>query len=134
MTEHDAPPSPDLAEAEIDALMMSPLSEEDVAATMQPEIEMISVGELLLLNIETRIGRIADALETANKIKTADRNDILGLTEGVNRIAEALDSIAAVFGCVTESVESDVDGVTRCYVRTRDDNHGFFLGQRDERD
>jgi hypothetical protein len=134
MTKHDAPPSPDLTEAEIDALMMSPLSEEDVAATMQPEIEMISVGELLLLNIETRIGRIAEALETANKIKTADRNDIVGLTEGVNRIADALDSIAAVFGCVTESVESDADGVTRCYVRTRDDNHGFVLGQRDERD
>lgn len=142
MTKHDAPPqSPELSEADIDALMKSELSDDGVAAILlssahepEPEPELISTGELLLLSVETRIGRIADALETANKIKTADRNDIVGLTEGVNRIADALGSIAAVFGCVTESVESDADGVTRCYVRTRDDNHGFFLGQRDERD
>lgn len=120
MSKHDAPPSPDLAEAEIDALMMSPLSD-DVAAIFQPEpeIEMISVGELLLLNIESRIGRIADALEATNKMKTADRNDIVGLTAQVNRLADALDSIAAVFGCVTESVEG-ADGVSRCVIRTRD--------------
>jgi hypothetical protein len=128
-------PSPDLTEAEIDALMIAPLSDDETAVlSAPPEIEMISVGELLLLNIETRIGRIADACEAANKIKTAGRDDIVGLTAQVHRLADALDSIAAVFGCITESVESDADGVTRCYVRTRDDNHGFFLGQRDERE
>ena len=78
-------------------------------------------------------GQHADALEAANKIKTAGRDDIAGLTQQVTRLADALDTISAVLGCVTESVESDADGVTRCYVRTRDDNHGFFLGQRDER-
>lgn len=135
MSKH-APPSPDLTEAEIDAVMMSPLSDDDVAAVFQPEpeIETISLTDLLLLGIEPRFARIADALEATNKIKTAGRDDIAGLTQQVTRLADALDSIAAVLGCVTESVESDADGVTRCYVRTRDDNHGFFLGQRDDRD
>jgi hypothetical protein len=124
-----SPPSPDLTEAEIDALMMSPISDEDVAAIFQPEpeIETISIGELLLLNIETRIGRIADALETANKI---DRNNFEALTAGVNRLADAFEQMAGTLACITESVESDADGVTRCYIRTRDDNHGFFLSQR----
>jgi hypothetical protein len=84
----------------------------------------------LLLNIESRIGRIADALETANKIKTADRTDIVGLTAQVNRLADALDSISAVFGCVTESVEG-ADGVSRCVIRTRDTVPNA-LSQRDD--
>jgi hypothetical protein len=47
------------------------LSFADVEALLAPppEPETISVGELLLLNIETRIGRIAAACEEAsNKI------------------------------------------------------------------
>jgi hypothetical protein len=41
--------------------------------------------------------------------------------------------MAGFIGCVTESVEGK-DGIARCYVRTRDDNHGWFLSERDERD
>jgi hypothetical protein len=129
MTKHAPPPSPDLTEAEIDALMMTPLSDDEFgalltgateAATTAPaEVEMISVADLLLLNIETRIGRIATACETSNKIKAASRDNITELTAQVNRLADALDSIAAVFGCITESVEGS-DGVSRCIVRTRD--------------
>jgi hypothetical protein len=116
-----------MTEAEIE-------SSDEIEALSVPEPETISIGELLLLNIETRIGRIADACEAANKIKTAGRDDIVGLTAQVNRLADAFEAMAGVMACVTESVESDADGVTRCYVRTRDDNHGFFLGQRDERE
>jgi hypothetical protein len=129
------PPPPDLPEDEIDALMMSPLSDDVIEElSAPPEPEMISIGELLLLNIETRIGRIATALETANKIKAAGRDDIAGLTAQVNRLADAFETMAGVMACVTESVESEADGVTRCYVRTRDDNHGYFLSERDERE
>jgi hypothetical protein len=100
----------------------------------EPEIEMISIGELLLLSVETRIGRIAEALETAAKVKAAGADNIEALTQQVHRLADAFEAMAGVMACVTEDVQSDADGVTRCYVRTRDDNHGFFLGQRDERD
>jgi ABC-type transporter Mla subunit MlaD len=98
------------------------------------EDDMMSAVELILLSAEHRFGRIADALETVATAATAGRNDITGLTAQVNRLADAFEAMAGVMACVTESVESDADGVTRCYVRTRDDNHGFFLGQRDERD
>jgi hypothetical protein len=124
------PPSPDLTEAELDALMPAPLSADGIEA----EPETISMSELLLLNIETRFGRMANALENVAKIKAASRDNIAGLTAQVNRLADAFEAMAGVMACVTESVESDADGVTRCYVRTRDDNHGFFLGQRDERE
>jgi hypothetical protein len=104
----------------------------EIAASLQPEpVEFISIGELLLLNVETRIGRIADALETANKI---DRNNFEALTAGVNRLADAFEMMAGFIGCVTDSVQSDADGVTRCYVRTRDENHGWLLSSRDDRD
>lgn len=123
MTKFGPPPSPDLTEAEIDALMMSPMGDDEFEATLTEaamaapaEVETISVGELLLLSIETRIGRIATACETSNKIKAASRDDIVGLTAQVHRIADALDSIAAVFGCITESVEGK-DGKYRGYIR-----------------
>lgn len=77
MPKYAPPPSPDLAEAEIDALMLAPLSVDETEPRSAPEPEMISIGELLLLNIETRIGRISDALETAAKVKAASRDDSL---------------------------------------------------------
>ena len=116
MTEYAPPPSPDLTDEEIDALMMSPLSDDEVEELSAPEPERISTGELLLLNIETRIGRIADALEAANKIKAAGADNMEALTQQVHRLADALDSISAVFGCITERVEGQ-DGVYRGYVR-----------------
>jgi hypothetical protein len=126
MTKYGPLPSPDMTEAEIDALMMSPLSDDEFEATLTEaamaapaEVETISIGELLLLNIEQRIGRIATACETSNKIKAASRDNITELTAQVHRLADALDSISAVFGCITESVEG-ADGVSRCVVRTRD--------------
>jgi hypothetical protein len=128
------PPSPGLSEDELDALMLAPLSDDVIEELSAPEPELISIGELLLLNVETRIGRIADALETANKIKATHRDDITGLTANINRLADAFEAMAGVLACVTESVESDADGVTRCYIRTRDDNHGWLLSARDDRD
>lgn len=123
-----------ITEAEIEAAMALSAEElEQIKTLSAPEPEMISTGELLLLNVETRIGRIADALETANKIKMADRNDIVGLTAQVNRLADALDSIAAVFGCVTESVEG-ADGVSRCVIRTRDTVPGSLSFRDDGED
>ncbi len=136
MSKQDAPPSPNLTEAEIDALMLAPLSadEIEVLSAPEPEIETISLTDLLLLGIEPRFARIADALETANKIKTADRNDIVGLTAQVNRLADAFESMAGVMGCVTESVKGE-DGVYRCFVRTQDrSNHAFLLASADDRD
>jgi uncharacterized protein Yka (UPF0111/DUF47 family) len=135
MTTFAPPPSPEAAIAELEEIeRLADQNSDEMVATFQPEPEMISIGELLLLSVETRIGRIADALETANKIKATHRDDIAGLTANINRLADAFEAMAGVMACVTESVQSDADGVTRCYVRTRDDNHGFFLGQRDERD
>jgi len=119
-----------MTEAEIEAAMA--LSPDEIEALSAPEPETISIGELLLLNIETRIGRIADACEAANKIKAASRDDITGLTAQVTRLADALDSIAAVLGCVTESFEGE-DGVSRCVIRTRDTVPGA-LSQRDDRE
>jgi uncharacterized protein Yka (UPF0111/DUF47 family) len=137
MSKFAPPPSPEATIAELEEIeKVAEQNANEIAATMmmpEPEIEMISVGELLLLNIETRIGRIADALETAAKAKAASRNDVAGLTAQVNRIADALESLAAVFGCVTESTEGK-DGVSRCHVRTRDDNHSWFLADRDDRE
>jgi hypothetical protein len=98
------------------------------------ELPPLHADELFLLSIETRLGRVADALEKTANAVTAGRDDITGLTAQVTRLADAFEAMAGVMACVTESVESDADGVTRCYVRTRDDNHGFLLGQRDERE
>jgi hypothetical protein len=127
-------PSPDLTETEIDALMIAPLSDDRVAAIFQPEpeIETISLIELLLLGIEPRFERIAAALETANKIKTADRNDIVGLTAQVNRLADAFEAMAGVMGCITARVEG-ADGVTRGYVRHDRTTNGI-LSFADDRD
>jgi hypothetical protein len=141
-----APPSsPEAAIAELEMLaeqnanelyeleVRAPTSGDYFADNSQlPEPEMISIGELLLLNVETRIGRIADALETANKIKAAGRNDIAGLTEGVNRLADAFEAMAGFIGCITESVEG-ADGISRCYVRTNETIPNV-LSFRDDRD
>lgn len=94
--------------------------------------DMMSVTELLLLSAEHRFGRIAAALETVATAATAGRNDIAGLTAQVYRLADAFESIAAVFACVTESVEGE-DGVSRCVIRTRDTVPNSLL-QRDDRD
>ena len=95
------------------------------------DLPPLHADELFLLSIETRMGRIADALEKTANAVTAGRDDITGLTAQVTRLADAFEVMAGFIGCITETVESDVDGKTRCYVRTRDDNHGFFLSQRD---
>jgi len=100
------------------------------ADTDEPELPPLHADELFLLSIETRLGRVADALETTANAVTAGRDDIAGLTAQVHRLADALDSIAAVFGCVTESVEGH-DGVSRCVIRTRDTVPGA-LAMRDD--
>jgi hypothetical protein len=138
MTKFSPPPSPEAAIAELEEIERQADRNSDeivasVLAEIEPKVEMISIGELLLLSIETRIGRIADACEAANKIKTAGRNDIVGLTAQVERLANAFEAMAGFVGCLTESVEGQ-DGVARCYLRTRDDNHGWFLSERDERE
>src|ERR1700682_2760393 len=92
------------------------------------EPEMLSAVELILLSAEHRFGRIADALETANKLKAAGTNNVEALTTQVHRLADAFEAMAGFIGCVTESVEG-TDGVSRCYVRTRDDNHGWLLSE-----
>jgi Flp pilus assembly protein TadG len=86
-----------------------------------------------LLSLEHRFGRMANALEMAAKAATVGANNIEGLTAQVNRLADAFEAMAGFIGCVTESVEG-VDGVSRCYVRTRDDNHGWLLSQTDDRE
>jgi hypothetical protein len=96
------------------------------------ELPPLHADELFLLSIETRIGRIADALEAANKIETAGRNDIVGLTAQVNRLADAFEAMAGFIGCLTESVEG-ADGVSRCVIRTRD-TVPASLSFRDDRD
>jgi hypothetical protein len=135
MTEHDAPPSPEAAIAELEELerVAEQNSNEMIAAalTPEPETEMISLSELLLLGFDTRLGHIAESIEKATAVKAAGRNDIEALTAQVSRLAEAFEVMAGFIGCITESVESDADGKTRCYVRTRDENHGYFLSQRD---
>jgi hypothetical protein len=94
------------------------------------DLPPLNADELFLLSIETRFGRIADALENVAKIKAAGRNDIVGLTEGVNRLADAFEAMAGFVGCLTESVEG-ADGVARCYVRTRDTNSNILSFQDD---
>jgi hypothetical protein len=98
--------------------------------TTADEPEMLSAVELILLSAEHRFGRMATALEKAATAAAVGANNVEALTAQVNRLADAFEAMAGVMACVTESVESDADGVTRCYVRTRDDNHGFFLSQR----
>jgi hypothetical protein len=154
MSEFAPPPTP------IDALMMLPISDEleelerlaeqnaneieelerlaeqnanEIAATFMPEIETIPLTDLLLLGLEPRFERIATALENVATIKAAGRNDIVGLTAQVNRLADAFEAMAGFIGCITDSVEG-ADGVSRCYVRTRHDNHGWLLSERDDRE
>jgi hypothetical protein len=94
------------------------------------DAETISTVELLMLSIESRFGRAANALERI----AAGTNNLEALTQQVHRLADALDAVSNTLGCITESVQSDVDGVTRCFVRTRHDNHAWLLGQRDDRE
>jgi hypothetical protein len=93
------------------------------------DIEMVSMVELLMLGIESKFGRAANALERI----AAGTNNIEALTQQVHRLADSLDSISNTLACVTDSVEG-ADGVSRCYVRTRDENHGWLLSERDERE
>jgi hypothetical protein len=97
------------------------------------EPEMLSAVEMILLSAEHRFGRMANALETAAKAATAGANNVEALTQQVHRLADAFEAMAGFIGCVTESVEG-ADGVSRCYVRTRDENHGWLLSERDERE
>ena len=85
------------------------------------------------MNVETRIGRIAYALEFVVEIKTAGRNDLVGLTAQVEGLADAFEAMAGFVGCVTDSVVGK-DGASRCHVRTHDENHGRLLSKRDERE
>jgi hypothetical protein len=79
------------------------------------DTETVSMVELLMLSIETRFGKAANALERI----AAGTNNLEALTQQVHRLADALDSISQIFGCVTESVEG-ADGISRCIIRTRD--------------
>jgi hypothetical protein len=94
------------------------------------DLPPLNADELFLLSIETRFGRIADALENVAKIKAAGRDDIVGLTAQVNRLADAFESVAGLLGCLTEDVEGQ-DGKTRCVIRTRDTVPGA-LSMRDD--
>jgi hypothetical protein len=100
------------------------------SAIVADEPEMLSAVELILLSAEHRFGRMANALEKAATAATAGANNVAALTAHVNRLADAFESMAGFIGCITESVEGK-DGVSRCYVRTRDDNHGYFLSERE---
>jgi hypothetical protein len=110
------------------------MSDDNIELIPDPAPETIQFSELLLLSLEQRFGRLCASLETTAKAATAGANNIEGLTAQVHRLADAFEQMAGFIGCVTESVESEADGGTRCFIRTRDDNHGWFLSQRDERE
>ena len=78
------------------------------ADTDEVELPPLHADELFLLSIETRLGRVADALENVVKIKTAGRDDITGLTAQVNRLADAFEGMATTLGCITESIEGAI--------------------------
>jgi hypothetical protein len=90
------------------------------ADTNEAELPPLHADELFLLSIETRLGRVADALEKTANAVTAGRDDITGLTQQVTRLADALDSIAEIFGEVTAKVKGVDDGFTRRTLRTCD--------------
>jgi hypothetical protein len=130
MTKYDAPPSPDLTEAELDALMTAAISGDVYAEA--PEPEMLSAVELILLSAEHRFGRMANALETAAKAATAGANNVEALTAQVHRLADAFEAMAGFMGCITERVEGQ-DGVYRGYVRHNRTTNGL-LSYADDRD
>jgi hypothetical protein len=103
----------------------------EIAASFlpDPEPETISLTDLLLLGIEPRLARIADALENAVK---ADRNNFEALTAQVHRLADAFETMAGFIGCVTESIEGADDKV-RCYVRTYATSNVALLSKRPRR-
>jgi hypothetical protein len=93
------------------------------------DAETISTVELLMLSIESRFGRAANALERI----AAGTNNLEALTQQVHRLADALDNVSDTLAGVTERVKGE-DGKYRSFVRTRDDNHGWLLSHRDARD
>jgi ABC-type transporter Mla subunit MlaD len=101
--------------------------------TATTAVEMMSAAELLMLSIESRFGKMVSALDRVAGATTAGADNITALTEQVNRLADAFEQMAGTLACVTEAVESDEDGLTRCFVRTRNDNHAWLLASRDER-
>jgi hypothetical protein len=66
----------------------------------------ISLCELLTLSAEHKIGRIADAAE--------------GIKKPLDRIADALETIASTLSCLTAVVESDDGQRQVCTLRTHD--------------
>jgi hypothetical protein len=139
MTKYAPPPS--LAEAFDELEMLSQIGDDGILLGLAdaeallappPEPETISVGELLLLNIETRIGRIAAACEASNKIKAAGTNNLEALTQQVHRLADALDAVSNTLAEVTERVEGK-DGKYRGYIR-HDRTTGHILSFRDDSD
>jgi len=96
----------------------------ETGVVVADEPEMLSAVELILLSAEHRFGRIATALETMATAATAGRDDITGLTVQVNRLADAFESIAEIFGQVTAKAEGVDDGVIRRTLRTCDFSPG----------
>src|SRR5258708_27245288 len=99
-----APPSPDLTDEEIDALMPSPLSDDEFEALLTeaeteaamalsaeeiealsapPESQTISVTELLLIGLEARFERLANAAQDVAEITAKHQNDIVGQTAAI---------------------------------------------------
>ena len=72
----------------------------------EAESPTISLCELLTLSAEHKIGRIADAAEDALK--------------PLNRIANALETIASTLSCLTAVVESEDGKRQVCTLRTFD--------------
>jgi archaellum component FlaC len=96
--------------------------------------ETIEFGELLLLSLEQRFGRLVNAAETVAKFTAEGASNIERLTNHIVRLADALDNVSDTLGCITETVKGE-DGVHRCFVRTHDaSNQAFMLSHRDERD
>ena len=93
------------------------MSETPIATDDLPPLH---ADELFLLSIETRLGRVADALEKTANAATAGRDDITGLTAQVTRLAHALDCISEIFDAVTAKSKGVDDGVIRRTLRTCD--------------
>lgn len=128
-------PSPELADVTnddeieaaeteaFDVLIEAEIAEIEADAPAAPEADTIPLHDLLLLGVEHRLGRIANALEKDAAIKCE-------LTAQVARLADAMGFIALTFNTLTECVEGK-DGETRCTIRTHKSSPNFlsFAGE-----
>ena len=97
-----------------------------------PAADMISVAELLMLGVENRIGRIADASEQIVALTAKGLTNIEGLTAQIHRLADAFESMAGTLAAVTDLTEGK-DGVVRGFIRHDRTTNGLlaFRGSDD---